>query len=88
MLRRVPDGERCPLNHRVRSEAGEVQVLLAGDHEPWSRAELQRELSGSTGDPVDPSDAINALYASGLVHVAGDLVFPSRAACLMDELQL
>jgi hypothetical protein len=65
-----------------------LMVLLAGDHEPWSSAELQRELSGSTGDPVDPSDAINALYASGLVHVAGDLVFPSRAACLVDELQL
>jgi hypothetical protein len=65
-----------------------LMVLLAGEHEPWSRAELQRELSGSTGDPVDPSDAINALYASGLVHVSGDLVFPSRAACLMDELGL
>ncbi|HEX3433819.1 MAG TPA: hypothetical protein VHT25_07130 [Solirubrobacteraceae bacterium] len=63
-------------------------VLLTGDHEPWSRAELQRELSGTTGDPVDPSDAINALYASGLIHVSGDLVFPSRAACLMDELRL
>jgi hypothetical protein len=65
-----------------------LMVLLAGDHEPWSRAELQRELSGSTSDPVDPSDAINALYASGLIHVAGELVFPSRAACRMDELQL
>jgi hypothetical protein len=65
-----------------------LMVLLAGDHEPRSRAELQRELSGSAGDPVDPSDAINALYASGLIHVSGDLVFPSRAACLMDELQL
>jgi hypothetical protein len=65
-----------------------LMVLLAGDHEPWSRAELQRELSGSTGDPIDPSDAINTLYASGLIHVSGDLVFPSRTACLMDGLRL
>lgn len=65
-----------------------LTVLLADDNKPWSRAELQRELSGSNGDPVDPSDAINALYASGLTHVSGDLVFPSRATCLMDELQL
>jgi len=65
-----------------------LMVLLADDHKPWSKAELERELSGSTGDPVDSSDAINALYASGLIQVSGDLVFPSRAACLMDELQL
>jgi hypothetical protein len=65
-----------------------LMVLLADDHKPWSRAELQRELSGSTGDPIDPTDAINALYASGLIHVSGDLVSPSRAARLMDELRL
>jgi hypothetical protein len=65
-----------------------VLMVLLADDKPWSRAELQRELSGSSGDPVDPSDAINALYASGLIHISCDLVFPSRAACLMDELQL
>jgi hypothetical protein len=65
-----------------------MMVLLSSEHSPWSLAELQREISGSKGDPIDITDAIDELYAAGLVHVSGALVTPTRAACLMDELRL
>lgn len=61
-------------------------ALLASGHGPFSRSELQREVSGSAESPIDLSDAIEHLYAAGLVNVSGDLVVPSRAALHMDEL--
>ena len=72
----------------IETERIVMMVLLASGHSPWSRAELQRELSGSRGDPIDVTDAIDELYGAGLVHVSGDLITPTRAARLMDELRL
>jgi hypothetical protein len=60
-------------------------VLLSGEHFPYTRAELAREISSPRG-PVDVTDAIAALYSAGLVNVCGEQVTPSRAACRMDEL--
>jgi hypothetical protein len=60
-------------------------ALLEAEH-PYTRAELQRELAGSHGDPLDTAGAIDALQAVGLVNLEGRLVFPSRAARAMDEL--
>jgi hypothetical protein len=65
-----------------------MMVLLASGHSPWSLSELQREISGAKGDPIDITDSIDELYGAGLVHVSGGLVTPTRAACLMDELRL
>jgi hypothetical protein len=65
-----------------------MMVLLSSEHSPWSLSELQREISGAKGDPIDITDAIDELYGAGLVHVSGGLVTPTRAACLMDELRL
>jgi hypothetical protein len=50
------------------------------------RAELEREISGVRGNPVDVTDAIDTLYATGLVHLHGELVAPSRAARRMTQL--
>jgi hypothetical protein len=63
-----------------------MMVLLTGDHVLWSRAELEREISGVRGNPVDVTDAIDALYATGLVHLHGELVAPTRAARRMSQL--
>jgi hypothetical protein len=43
---------------------------------PWTAHELAREL----GDEVAAADAVSSLHASGLVHLCGELAFPSRAA--------
>jgi hypothetical protein len=55
-------------------------ALLSGDRHPYSRAELERELSGSKDKAIDVEDAIENLHAAGLVNVTGELVTPSRAA--------
>jgi hypothetical protein len=61
-------------------------VLCSGEHSPYTRAELARELSRPRREPVDVTDAVAALYTAGLVNVSGEQVTPSRAACRMDEL--
>jgi hypothetical protein len=71
--------------------ADEVQrivmiALLTSEHSPFSQAELAREVAGSKLGEIDVSDAVENLYAAGLVNVSGELVSASRAACHMDEL--
>ena len=80
----------CSAIAEKRQQAEELErlvlfVLLSGEHFPYTRSELAREVS-SPRDPVDPTDAIAGLYTAGLVNVCGELVIPSRAACRMDEL--
>lgn len=65
-----------------------MMVLLSGDPGPWSRAELHREIQGSRGEPIDVDEAIDALYGAGLIHVSDELIHPSRAARVMDELSV
>ena len=38
--------------------------------------------------PLDVQDALAGLHGSGLVHLQGELVIPTRAARRMDELDL
>jgi hypothetical protein len=62
--------------------------LLIDDHPGlWSLAELDRSLtpSGQTARGDEPprhvtEDAIEALYAAGLIHRIGQFVFASRCA--------
>ena len=68
------------------TEAAVMMVLLSDEHSPWSRAELEREVAGVSGNPLDVTDAINRLYAAKLVNLSGELVTPTRAARRMDEL--
>lgn len=65
-----------------------LTLLLASGYTPLSRAELLREVSGPSSDPIDIGGAIDSLYAAGLVNVSGELLTPSLAARRMDELQL
>lgn len=63
-----------------------LAVLLASDyHGPWTRAEIERELSGSA---IEVQDALAELRGAGLIHVHDELVFSSRAARRMDELEV
>jgi hypothetical protein len=67
-------------------EAAILTLLLSGDHEgPWTRAELELELSASS---LNVGDALAALHGSGLLHLHGELVIASRAAQRMDQLEL
>jgi hypothetical protein len=68
------------------TEAAVMWRLLSSEHGSWSRAELERDVAGVNGKPLEVADAINRLYAVGLIHLAGELVFPSLPARRMDEL--
>jgi len=79
------DAGQPHIDHPV-VEAALMGLLLSGGHEgPWTRAELELEVSAT---PLDVGDALAALHGSGLVHVQGELVIASRAARRMDELEL
>jgi hypothetical protein len=70
------------------TEAVLMMLLPESEHSPWSRVALEREVAGVKGNPLDVPDAVNRLYSSGLVHLSGELVTPTRAARRMDELRL
>jgi hypothetical protein len=70
----------------LETERTVMMVLLSGEHEPWTRADLQREVAGVKDDPLAVIDALNALFAAGLVQFTDELVTPTRAARKMDEL--
>jgi hypothetical protein len=78
----------CPAAVAIETQRIVMMVLLSSDPGPWSRADLHREIQGSKAEPIDVDEAINALYGAGLVHVCNDLVIPTRAARVMDELHL
>jgi HD-like signal output (HDOD) protein len=72
-------------NETTRTEAGEddridaaiIGLLLdSATSWPWSVEELTREL----GDKLAVEDGLTSLYAAGLIHRSGELVFPTRAA--------
>jgi hypothetical protein len=78
--------ENLPPEPRSNFERAVMMVLLTGEHGLWTQAELEREVCGPRGNPVDAIDAINHLYGRGLIHVFGEFVTPTRAARAMDEL--
>jgi hypothetical protein len=77
----------CPCS-AIANEVERIVMfaLLSSGHCPYSRAELEREVSGSKEKAIDVQEAIKNLYAAGLVNVAGDLITPSHAARHMDAL--
>jgi hypothetical protein len=70
----------------IETERTVLMLLLSGEHEPWTRADLQREIAGTRSDPIAVIDALNTLYGEGLVHFTGELVTPTRAARVMYEM--
>jgi hypothetical protein len=76
---------RRPWDPFSQIEGALMMILLASDHYPWSRAELQREMSGARGRPVDIDTAIDGLYGAGLIHITGELITPTRSATRMDH---
>ena len=68
------------------TEAAIMTLLLSSGHEgPWTRTELELEVSAF---PLNVQDVLAALRGSGLLHLEGELVIASRAARRMDELEL
>ena len=78
----------CPPNSAEDSLDEALLGLLVHDHTGlWSLAELTRSLTSSSqtadgGEPPahDTEDAIERLYAAGLIHRVGQFVFATRAA--------
>lgn len=70
----------------IQTQSVVMMVLLAGEHEPWTKAELEREIAGTRDDPVAVTDAIRELHGAGLVNITDQLVTPTRAAQKMNEL--
>jgi hypothetical protein len=69
----------------TRTEAGEAEridaaiiglLLDSTTSWPWSVQELTREQD----DELAVEDGLASLYAAGLIHRSGELVFPTRAA--------
>jgi hypothetical protein len=64
--------------------------LLVVDHAGlWSTTELTRSLIPSSGDgpnATDPEDALEDLYAAGLIHRLHGYVFATRAAYEADRI--
>jgi hypothetical protein len=70
----------------IQTQRTVMMVLLSGEHDPWSHAELQREIAGTKYDQVAVADAIRELHGAGLLNITGELVTPTRPARKMDEL--
>jgi hypothetical protein len=68
------------------AERAVIFILLSGEHSPWTRAELEREVAGTRGNPLHVADAIENLYGAGLLNVTRELVTPTRAAARMGVL--
>lgn len=69
-----------------QAEQAIMMLLLSDEHQgPWTRSEIELELSAT---PLDVSDALADLHGSGLLHLQGELVIASRAARRMDELEI
>jgi hypothetical protein len=67
-----PGSTREPSDREIRqpvTEAAIMTLLLSSSHQgPWTRAELELEMSSA---PLHVQDTLRALQGSGLVHVQG-----------------
>lgn len=66
---------RTPAEEDHRAENTIINLLLGDPVGPWSVDELARELKSH----VVAVDSVASLQAAGLIHLCGELVFPTRA---------
>jgi hypothetical protein len=52
----------------IEIERTVMMVLLSGEHEPWTRADLQREVAGTKDDPLAAIDALNHSAARSITN--------------------
>jgi hypothetical protein len=76
--------------HEHRDEYIVLELMLAttDGSKPMARTELLRELGRSKQRRIGITDAIERLFAAGLLDSSGDMLFLSRAALRFDELSL
>jgi predicted ArsR family transcriptional regulator len=84
-----PEGaeDACDTPRRYISEretARTIIGLLLCEPQPWTRAELARELGGHE---VATHDAVENLIRAGLANREGEAVSASRAARVFEELE-
>jgi Mn-dependent DtxR family transcriptional regulator len=80
----MPD-ERTDPRQEEATQCVLVLQVLRGDHEqPWTRAELERELHDV--DPAAITVALQRLNEQGVVHMEGDQVEASPCARHLDAL--
>jgi hypothetical protein len=72
--------DRCQVERHTDNV---VLALIFREEWPWS-VEIGRELN----DQTEASDDVGRLATSGLVHLLGDLVFPTRAARRGAEIEI
>jgi hypothetical protein len=59
------------------AEVAVLKRLLSNEHDPWTRAELERDIAGNM---LDVSDALTNLDRAGLINLTEQLVTVSRTA--------
>jgi hypothetical protein len=77
----MPDRQPIPEVEDDQIDGAVLALLTTNDGQrPWSEDEIARELK------MDPSDSLNRLYGSGLIHRLHGFVWASRAALLAGQI--
>lgn len=81
---RIPDEEMQDGFTEEQIDNTVLSFMLCGESWPWTVDEIAREL----GREGNATDAVSRLTRTGLVHRAGEFVFPTRTARRANELQI